>query len=55
MIDSIAFVIFVGLIFYVIYQSVVKDDLAAPKKGKFGPVSEARTKAVKGQSHDLRK
>lgn len=36
MLDSIAFVIFVGMIFYVIYKSVVDDDLVT-KKDRFRP------------------
>lgn len=41
MIDSIAFLIFVGLIFYVIYRSVVDDDLVTKKDRRFRPAPPA--------------
>lgn len=41
MLDSLAFVIFVGMIFYVIYKSVVDDDLAPKKDRRFRPAPPA--------------
>lgn len=41
MLDSIAFVIFVGMIFYVIYKSVVDDDLVTKKDRRFRPAPPA--------------
>lgn len=41
MLDSIAFIIFVGMIFYVIYKSVVNDDLVVKKDRRFRPAPPA--------------
>jgi len=51
MIDSIAFVIFVGMIFYVIYKSVVDDDLMPRKDRRFRPAPPAHG-ARKGGNDD---
>lgn len=52
MIDTLAFVAFVGMIFYVMYMSVVKDDLALPKRDKFKPAPPAHNQAAGPRKND---